>query len=71
MAGGRFLATTSQCPHEAVSLARGRRQGTKIKCPGHSYEFDLATGACTHDPVLHLRRYRVTIEDGDLYVDLI
>lgn len=68
---GRYLATTSQCPHEAVSLAGGRRDGTRIECPGHRYLFDLATGACAHDPNLHLPRYRVSFEGDDLYVDLI
>lgn len=69
--GGRFYATTSECPHEEVSLEGGRRSGTRIECPGHGYIFDLATGACDHDPHLCLRRYRVSFDGDDLYVDLI
>jgi nitrite reductase/ring-hydroxylating ferredoxin subunit len=69
--GGTYLATTSQCPHEDVSLEGGRRRGTQIECPGHGYIFDLHTGACAHDPELRLRRYRVTLDGDDLYVDLI
>ena len=68
---GAYLATSSICPHEHVSLLRGRRSGLKITCPAHGYQFDLATGACRHDPALNLPRYRVSIVDGDLYVDLI
>jgi nitrite reductase/ring-hydroxylating ferredoxin subunit len=69
--GGTFLATTSRCPHEDVSLEDGEHCGTSITCPGHGYEFDMATGACAHDPRLRLRRYRVSFEGDDLYVDLI
>ena len=68
---GAYLAATSRCPHEDVSLAGGSREGTRIECPGHGYAFDLATGACTHDPHLTLPRYRVSFEGDDLYVDLI
>ena len=54
-----------------MSLEGGRRSGTRIECPGHGYIFDLATGACDHDPHLCLRRYRVSFDGDDLYVDLI
>jgi nitrite reductase/ring-hydroxylating ferredoxin subunit len=59
------------CPHEDVSLEGGDQRDTRVTCPGHGYEFDLATGRCTHDPDLRLRRYRVTVEDGALYIDLL
>ena len=68
---GELFATTSRCPHGEVSLARGIRRGTEITCPGHGYVFDLATGACRHDPRLALPRYRITQIDGDVYVDLL
>lgn len=69
--GGRYLATTSMCPHEDVSLEPGPLTGTRIVCPGHAYEFDLATGRCTHDPILRLRTYRVEIEGDAVFVQLI
>jgi nitrite reductase/ring-hydroxylating ferredoxin subunit len=69
--GGTLLATTSRCPHEDVSLEGGARRGTTITCPGHGYVFDLATGACAHDPQLRLRRYRVSIDGDELFVDLL
>jgi len=66
-----YLATTSMCPHEDVSLLRGKRRGTQVICPGHGYRFDLETGACSHDPNLILRCYRITLAAGELYVDLV
>jgi nitrite reductase/ring-hydroxylating ferredoxin subunit len=68
---GEYLATTSRCPHEDVSLEDGERRGKTLTCPGHGYEFDLATGACRHDPQLRLQSFRVSFEGDELYVDLI
>lgn len=68
---GTHYATSSVCPHEDVSLEDGERCGLWLACPGHGYEFDLATGRCAHDPSLRLPRYPVFISDGHLYVDLI
>jgi nitrite reductase/ring-hydroxylating ferredoxin subunit len=68
---GTLYAVPGVCPHEDVALFDGDLEGCTIRCPGHSYEFDLQTGRCLHDSTLHLRRYPVTIVDDDLYVDLL
>jgi nitrite reductase/ring-hydroxylating ferredoxin subunit len=69
--GGQICASSSMCPHEDVSLLDGDLDGSVLTCPGHSYEFDVITGDCGHDPDLCLVRYRVTIEGGALFVDLV
>ena len=69
--GGQLYACPGVCPHEDVSLANGDLHGTVITCPGHSYELDLATGKCVHDPTLHLRRYPITLVDDEVWVDLL
>ena len=68
---GDLLAATSMCPHDDVSLLRGRHQGSRVMCPGHGYQFDMRSGSCSHDPNLRLQRYRVSVVDGDVYVDLV
>lgn len=68
---GTLYATSSQCPHEEVSLLDGTRRGLTITCRGHGYEFDLATGRCGHDPSLRLPCYRTHIHDGALWIDLL
>jgi nitrite reductase/ring-hydroxylating ferredoxin subunit len=68
---GEVLATAGVCPHEDVHLAGGDLDGACLTCPGHGYTFDLRTGACTHDPDLILRRYRVEIVGGDVWVELV
>ncbi|HTE49295.1 MAG TPA: Rieske 2Fe-2S domain-containing protein [Kofleriaceae bacterium] len=67
---GRFLAATSICPHEDVSLLHGELQGTVINCPGHGYEFDLVSGRCPHDAGLRLRRFAVRVEGDGIYVEI-
>ena len=68
---GVLVATTSMCPHEDVSLLDGDLCGTRITCPGHAYEFDVVTGACSHDPELWLNRYHITIVGDEVFVDLV
>lgn len=70
-AGGEVIAVAGVCPHEDVGLAEGCLEGGALVCPGHGYRFDLATGRCRHDPSLVLRRYRVTVEGGDVWADLL
>ncbi|ACY17991.1 Rieske (2Fe-2S) protein [Haliangium ochraceum] len=68
---GEYLANASMCPHEDVSLLGCKRRGATVFCRGHGYRFDLRSGACSHDAKLTLRRYRSTVIDGALYVDLV
>ena len=68
---GEIAATAGVCPHEDVGLADGDLDGNCLTCPGHGYVFDLRTGACAHDARLILRRYRVTIIDDEVWIDLL
>ena len=68
---GTIVAASSVCPHEDVSLLPGDLDDGVVTCPGHGYELDLRTGACLHDARLVLRRYRVTISAGEVWIDLI
>ena len=68
---GELYACPGVCPHEDVALAGGDLHGTVITCPGHSYELDMKTGKCVHDPTLQLRRYPITIIGDELWVDLL
>ena len=68
---GALVAVAGVCPHEDVSLADGDLEGVTLVCPGHAYGFDLRTGRCRHDATLELRRYKLTLQDGDVWVDLL
>ena len=68
---GEIVATAGVCPHEDVGLADGDLDGACLTCPGHGYRLDVRTGACDHDARLVLRRYRVTIIDDEVWIDLL
>lgn len=52
---GTIHAIENSCPHNGASLASGCIDGTVLRCPAHSLEFDLAVpdeagtgGLCLH-----------------------
>lgn len=68
---GQLIAFPGVCPHDDVSLVDyGVLEGKLLRCRVHGYCFDLDTGRCEH-AMLHLRRYRVTVVERDVYVDLL
>lgn len=68
---GELIACPGVCPHEDVALADGVLAGWELTCPGHGWGFDLRSGRCRHAPGLELRRYPITLIDGELWVDLL
>jgi len=79
--GGELFALNNRCPHKGGSLCDGRqtglvqssepgeyrysRRGEIIRCPWHSWEFDIRTGQSWCDPQrLRTRRYAVSVEKG-------
>jgi nitrite reductase/ring-hydroxylating ferredoxin subunit len=65
------VAFEPRCPHARGPLAEGKLHGSIIVCPWHFFPFDLRTGkAASGDSILALRRYPVTVEDGEVLVEL-
>ena len=60
------------CPHAGADLAKGSVVGNRIRCPTHSYLFNLETGSC---PLARregwgpLRVYDLIESDGYLCVE--
>lgn len=70
---GVVTAFQGVCPHDDVSLVDYGvlDPDAQVRCRVHGYRFDLATGRCENSPRMELRRYRVTLADGDVWVDLL
>jgi 3-phenylpropionate/trans-cinnamate dioxygenase ferredoxin subunit len=79
--GGEFFALNNRCPHKGGSLCHGKvtgliessepgeyrysRRGEIIRCPWHSWEFDIRTGKSWCDPdKVKARRFGVSVEKG-------
>ena len=84
--GGEFFALSDRCPHKGGSLSKGRltglvqsttpgeyaysRRGEIIRCPWHSWEFDIRTGKSWCDPErVRARNFPVRVEPGARLVE--
>jgi nitrite reductase/ring-hydroxylating ferredoxin subunit len=41
---GQVYAFENKCPHLGLSLAKGRIEGTVLRCPWHGARFDICSG---------------------------
>lgn len=79
--GGEFFAILDKCPHSGAPLSKGTlvslvesgepgvyqrsRPGEMLKCPWHSWEFDIRTGQSYCDPAsTRAKKYAVSVEPG-------
>lgn len=61
---GALYAFRNTCPHAGSPLSGGHLKGCKVICARHGWGFDLASGACTTQPMYSLRLYEVRERDG-------
>lgn len=82
----RYYAIRGICPHQGAMLAKGHLTSLTVsekpgvyelaqdrevlRCPWHSFDYDVATGRCVSDSRLRVKTYPVYVEDGDIVVDL-
>ena len=68
---GEFYAINDVCTHEEFNLSDGELWGLEVECPQHASRFDLRDGHVTGLPaVVATQSYPVTVEGGDVYVDV-
>ncbi len=81
-----YYAIRGVCPHQGGMLGAGHltsltvsdepgkyeltKHGEVLRCPWHSFDFDVTTGQCVSDPRLRIKTYPVRIEDGHVVVDV-
>lgn len=84
--GGTFYALANLCPHAGGPLCRGQvtgmavaeepyiiswhRSGEIVRCPWHSWEFDIATGKTLANPSRSVRTYKTQVKSGHVYVEI-
>ena len=68
---GEFYAIGDICTHEEFNLSEGELWGLQVECPQHGSRFDLRDGSVTGLPaVISATTYPVTIEGGDVYIEV-
>ncbi|HEY0947151.1 MAG TPA: DUF2231 domain-containing protein [Opitutaceae bacterium] len=65
------FAFQEYCPHRYGPLSEGRIEGCEVTCPWHGSRFDVRDGRVTQGPAkIDLRRFRVEIRDGTLWLEM-
>jgi nitrite reductase/ring-hydroxylating ferredoxin subunit len=67
---GVFYAIDNDCSHRGGPLGEGDLDGNVVLCPWHAWRWDVTTGANVNNPAVKVGCYRVTEENGSLFVDL-
>jgi toluene monooxygenase system ferredoxin subunit len=63
-------AYEDRCAHLGVALSQGTLSGGVITCAAHHYQYDAATGHGINPERVRLRAFPVTIECGQIAVEL-
>lgn len=69
---GKFFAIKNICPHKGWKLHEGLVDPNTlcVRCPGHSWEFNIVTGEYTANPNIKVRVFPVIEEEGTLYIEI-
>jgi nitrite reductase/ring-hydroxylating ferredoxin subunit len=68
--GGQWYAISNSCLHRGGPVCSGPLDGLVLTCPWHGYQYDLPTGQLLLDRSAALATYTVTLEDGNVYVEV-
>ncbi|HEX9788318.1 MAG TPA: Rieske 2Fe-2S domain-containing protein [Candidatus Binatia bacterium] len=66
---GKLYGIQNICPHEGGQLCNGWIDGGEVVCPLHGYKFDLTTGACSTDPKLKVKVFRLVAQGEQVTVE--
>jgi nitrite reductase/ring-hydroxylating ferredoxin subunit len=67
---GTYYAIDNGCPHRGGPLGEGDLDGAVVSCPWHGWRWDVKSGANANNPAVRVPCFPVTVNDGDVFVDL-
>ncbi len=65
---GELFAIENRCPHMNCPLQGGILEAHTIKCPCHSWAFDLRTGVYVASDKIKVNVYETQVKDGMISV---
>lgn len=68
--GSEVAALDAVCPHRGAILAFGEVREGVVHCPLHAWGFRLENGSCPEFPEVAVATYRVTVEGGEVFLEL-
>jgi ferredoxin-nitrite reductase len=66
---GQLYGIQNICPHEGGQLCNGWIENGEVVCPLHRYKFDLKTGACSTDPKLKVKVFKLVAQGDQVTVE--
>ena len=67
---GEIFVTNNHCTHGKAFLSDGFQEGEIIECPFHGGTFNIKSGAAIKLPCQEaLKTYKVSVEDGEIFID--
>jgi nitrite reductase/ring-hydroxylating ferredoxin subunit len=69
---GNYFAVDDTCTHAGASLSEGSLEGSTVTCGWHGAQFDCESGSLAKFPakIRDLKSYRVTVESGDVFIEV-
>ena len=68
--GSAFYVLDNSCPHRGGPLAEGDLDGLVVTCPWHGWRWDITSGANANNPAVRVACFPVSVEHGEIFVDL-
>jgi nitrite reductase/ring-hydroxylating ferredoxin subunit len=69
-AAGTYYVIDNGCPHRGGPLGEGDLDGTVVTCPWHGWRWDVTSGANANNPAVRVPCFPVTVEQGQIFVEL-
>lgn len=60
---GQLIAFSNKCPHASAPLSLASYRNGVVKCPEHSYAFDVRTGRTVWPPDEFCRLKKFTVQE--------
>ena len=67
---GAYYALDNACSHRGGPLGEGDLEGTTVVCPWHAWRWDVTTGANVNNPAIKMSCYPVSLDRGQVFVEL-
>ena len=67
---GTYHAIDNTCSHRGGPLGEGDLDGAIVACPWHGWRWDVTTGANANNPAVKVACFPITIEQGEIFVEL-
>ncbi|MCU0502072.1 MAG: Rieske 2Fe-2S domain-containing protein [Anaerolineae bacterium] len=67
---GSWYALRNSCMHRGGPVGTGPLEGDILVCPWHGFQYNITTGECLADPSARLDMYPVTVQDGQIHLQI-